>query len=105
MDPLEERLTDLWHRQAKPSLPPDSELEDSHDRMGVTVTEPMKISGTVLMPGHYVLRLPGPDVKPGQVEIFNEDETRLIATITCGGLQFPTGLLGPAPSSRKTPRK
>lgn len=105
MDSLEERLTDLWQRQTKPSFPPDSEEEQSHDRMGVTVTEPMKISGTVLMPGHYVFRVPGPDEKPGQVEIFNEDETKLIATINFGGLQFPTGLLGPDPSSRRTPRK
>ena len=107
MDLLEQRLIYLSQRQTTPSHPPDAEQEQFPNRMGVTVTEPMEISGTLLMPGRYVFRLPDPDPKSNQVEIFNEDQTKLIATINLGGLRFPTGLAGPdgsSPSSRKTSR-
>ena len=107
MDPLEQRLIDLSLREAQPSLPPDQEQEEFPDRMGVTITEPMKISGVALMPGRYVFRLPAAGAESHCVEIFNEDETRLVAKISLGGLRFPTGLAGPdrsLPSSRKPPR-
>jgi len=50
--------------------------------MGVTFREPMNISGTLLMPGRYVFRLLDPRTDRNQVEIFNEDQTKLIARIT-----------------------
>jgi hypothetical protein len=49
--------------------------------MGVTFIEPMKISGTILLPGRYVFRLLDPGSARNYVEIFNEDQTRLVAEI------------------------
>ena len=41
----------------------------------------MKISGTTLMPGRYVFRLLDPGTESDHVEIFNEDQKKLIAKI------------------------
>jgi hypothetical protein len=91
MDLLEQRLTNLWLRQTTPSNTPDPEQEQFPNRMGVTFREPMKISGTMLMPGRYVFQLPDPGTQPNHVEIFNEDQTKLVANITLGGLRFYDG--------------
>jgi hypothetical protein len=103
-DPTEQRLTDLWQRQTNPSIPSDPEQEEIPDRMGVTVTEPMNISGTVLMPGRYIFRQPKPGAQSNYVEIFNQDQTKLVAKIALGGVQFPKGLAGPERSSPLSPK-
>lgn len=78
---LVQRLTDLWERPSTPPTPPCPEQDEIPNRMGVTFREPMKISGTVLMPGRYVFRLLDPRAEHNHVEIFNDDQTKLIARI------------------------
>jgi len=91
MDPLEQRLNNLWVRQTTPSnhFEPEPEPEDFPHIMGVTVKEPMKISGTMLMPGRYVFQLPDPGTQPNRVEIFNGDQTQLVANVILGGGHSP----------------
>ncbi len=79
---LMQRLTDLWQRPATPPTPPCPEQNQIPTRMGVTFREPMKISGTLLMPGRYVFRLLDASKDRNHVEVFNEDQTKLIARIT-----------------------
>ena len=68
---------------------PEPEPEDFPHIMGVTVKEPMKISGTMLMPGRYVFQLPDPGTQPNRVEIFNGDQTQLVANVILGGGHSP----------------
>jgi hypothetical protein len=83
MSILKRRLTDLWSRQTTAPNPPRPWPNQCPDRrMLVTISEPMKISGTVLLPGRYVFLLLDPRAERNLVQIFNEDQTRLIATIT-----------------------
>jgi hypothetical protein len=79
---LIQRLTDLWDRPHTPPTPPCLEQGQISNRMGVTFREPTKISGTVLMPGRYVFRMLAPGTERNDVEIFNEDQTKLIAKIS-----------------------
>ncbi|MGD0222244.1 MAG: hypothetical protein ABSF71_07890 [Terriglobia bacterium] len=84
MDSLKRRLTDLWERQTTTSGPPrpspwPGELSD---RMVVTISEPMKLSGTVLAPGKYAFLMLDSGAEHNLVQIFNEDQTKLIATLT-----------------------
>ncbi|MGD0220895.1 MAG: hypothetical protein ABSF71_01045 [Terriglobia bacterium] len=82
MDPLKERLTHLWMRQDTPVFPLETGQGQVPKRMGLTFLEPMKISGSTLLPGRYVFRLVEPGTERNRVEIFNEDQTRLVAEIT-----------------------
>ncbi len=82
MDLLKQRLTHLWMRQTPPAFPPQPEQSHIPYRMGVTVNEPMKISGTVLLPGRYVFRLLDPGTERNRVEIFEEDRARPVAELT-----------------------
>jgi hypothetical protein len=79
---LMQRLTDLWERPTTPPTAPCPVQNQIPSRMGVTFREPMNISGTVLMPGRYVFRLLDPGTARNPVEVFNEDQTKLIARIT-----------------------
>jgi hypothetical protein len=91
MDLLEQRLTDLWLRHTTPSNTPDPEPEQFPNRMGVTFREPTKISDTMLMPGRYVFQLPDPGTEPHHIEIFDEDQTKLVAKITLEGRKCSDG--------------
>jgi hypothetical protein len=84
---LEERLTNLWLREAAPVPRAEfiPEPEQVHNTMGVTFRAPTKISGTTLMPGRYVFQMTNPSSHPDQVEIFNGDHTQLIANIMIAG--------------------
>ena len=86
MDPIEQRLNNLWVRQTAPSnhFEPELEPEEFPHIMGVTVKEPMKIYGTMLVPGRYVFQLPDPRTQPNHVEIFNGDQTQLVANVILG---------------------
>lgn len=82
MDSLKQRLTDLWEREnPAPGAPSPREGELS-DGMVVTISEPMKLSGTVLSPGKYAFRMTDPGAGHNFVQIFNEDQTQLMATLT-----------------------
>jgi hypothetical protein len=90
MDPLEQRLTNLWLRHATPSNHPaaDMETEQIPNKMGVTFRAPTRISNTVLTPGRYVFLLPDPTAEPNHLEIFNDDQTALVSNMTLGNLQL-----------------
>lgn len=90
MDPLEQRLTNLWLRHNTPSNHPAAEAvpERLPNRMGVTLRAPTRISDTVLTPGRYVFLLPNPGAEPNHLNIFNDDQTALVANMTLGDSQF-----------------
>ena len=113
MDLLEQRLTNLWLRHTTPSNHPAAEVEPEQfpSRMGVTFREPTKISGVMLTPGRYVFLLPDPGAEPNHLEIFNDDQTTLVANMTLDALQFSNGtweagtgwtsmVQGPGPTKR-----
>jgi hypothetical protein len=77
------RLTDLWRRQSNAPTPPRPwPIRYPESRMLLTIREPMNISGTVLLPGRYAFRLLYPGSERTPVQVFNEDQTRLVATFT-----------------------
>jgi hypothetical protein len=82
MDPLIQRLTDLWTRQDAPIFSLEPGQSQVPKKMGLTFIEPMKISGSMLLPGRYIFRLVDPGTERNRVEIFNDDQTRLVAEIT-----------------------
>jgi len=81
MNILKRRLTHLWSRQTSRPNPPHSWPRQFPDRTFVTIGEPMKISGTVLLPGRYAFRPLGPEGERTLFQIFNGDQTRLLATL------------------------
>ena len=80
MSIVKRRLTSLWRRQTTAPNPPRPWPGLFPDRMFVTISEPMKISGTVLLPGTYAFRPLDTGADRPLVQIFNEDQTRLVAT-------------------------
>lgn len=52
--------------------------------MLVTINEPMKIAGTVLLPDTYVFRALDPGIERSPVQIFDEDQEMLFATVALG---------------------
>jgi hypothetical protein len=50
--------------------------------MLVSISEPMRISGTVLLPGRYAFLLLEHGAEHNLVQIFNEDQTKLFATLS-----------------------
>ncbi|MGA9057131.1 MAG: hypothetical protein WB763_11530 [Terriglobia bacterium] len=82
MSLLKRSLTNLWRHQATTPNPPRPGPGQFPDRIVVSIREPMKISGTVLSSGRYVFRLLDPGAERDHVQIFNEDQTRLVATFT-----------------------
>ena len=80
---LKRRLTDLWQRQgARPDSPQSWPDQLDEHKMVVTIREPMKLTGMVLVPGKYAFRMLDPGVEPNLVQIFNEDQTRLLGTLS-----------------------
>ena len=77
---LKRRLTSLWQRQTTTPNPPRPRAGQFPDGMFVTIRAPIKISGTVLLPGRYAFRPLNPGAERTLVQIFNEDLTRLVAT-------------------------
>jgi hypothetical protein len=85
MDILKRRLNDLWRREtAAPSPPYPWSVQYPDGKIFVTISKPMRISGTVLLPGRYAFRPLDPATERSPVQIFNEDQTRLFATVTPG---------------------
>jgi hypothetical protein len=75
-------LINLWLRQTTTAIPPRPGQGQFSGRIVVTFREPMKISGTVLLPGRYVFRLQDLGTDRNVVQIFKEDPTDLVATFT-----------------------
>ena len=82
MDSLKQRLNDLWERHSTTPEGPSPMPANFADGMVVTIREPMKLSGTVLLPGRYAFRRLDPGAEHNLVQIFNEDQTTLMATVT-----------------------
>lgn len=82
MSEIKRRLTHLWRRTNAPDPPRPWPPLEPESKMLVTIIEPMKISGTVLSPGRYAFRLLHPGAARTLVQIFNEDQTSLVATLT-----------------------
>jgi hypothetical protein len=92
MDPLEQRLNNLWLRHTTPSNHAAAETQpELPNRMGVTLREATKISDVMLTPGRYVFQLPDPALHPDHLEIFNDDQTSLVANLTVGASQSSDG--------------
>ena len=82
MSLVERRLTTLWLRQTRTPFSPRAKIDQYTARMLVKLTAPLQIAGTVVPPGIYVLRTLDRGADCNLAEIFNEDETELVATFT-----------------------
>jgi len=81
MSIVKRRLTHLWRRETTAPNPPrpwPGQYPDS--RMLLTISEPLKISGTLLLSGRYAFLLIDPGAEHTLVHILNEDQTRIVAT-------------------------
>ena len=81
MSNLKRRLTNLWRRQTTAPNHSRPWPGQSPDRIFVTLREPTKISGAVLLPGRYAFRPLDPGAEHTPVQIFSEDQMRLVATV------------------------
>jgi hypothetical protein len=74
-------LTDIWRREIEELTTSPSRATQPPDRMFVTIRAPMSISGMVLLPGRYAFRPLDSGIPCSPIQIFNEDEARLVATV------------------------
>ena len=81
MSIVKRRLTRLWRRETTAPNPPRPWPGQFPDRIFVTISEPLKISGTLLLSGRYAFLLIDPGAEHTLVHIFNEDQTRIVATL------------------------
>ncbi len=82
MGPVTRRLNALWLRQTHLPATLPARPDQLAARMFVKVTEPLRIGRSALPPGTYVLRLSDAGENSNSAQIFNEDQTELIATIS-----------------------
>ena len=82
MNLLKRTSTNIWQHQTTPAMPPRPAQGQFADSMGVTFRGPTNISGTVLLPGRYVFRRHDVGTDQNVVEIFREDSTELVATLS-----------------------
>ena len=76
------RLNALWLRQTHPPHASPPNLDQSAAKMFVKLTEPLRIGTKALPPGAYVFRLSDAEGRCNSAQILNEDQTKLIATIS-----------------------
>jgi len=62
-------------------LAPSAKASESDQRMLLTVNAPVQIAGTLIEPGQYVAKLMDSSASRHIVQIFNSDETQVVATI------------------------
>lgn len=82
MSLLKQRLIHLWSHEAAAPNPPHPRPILYPDRIFLTIGEPLKMRETVLLPGRYAFRPLDPEAERTPVQIFNEDQTTLLATLT-----------------------
>ncbi len=62
-------------------LVPNAKADDWNRRTVINIAEPIDVQGTVLIPGTYLMKLADSTSDRHIVEIFNADETHLLATV------------------------
>lgn len=82
---LLKRLDILSSRQAATPNPQRPRRGRFPDRIVVTITEPVRISGPVLLPGRYLYRLLNLGTDRNVIMVFKEDSTELVAALTEAG--------------------
>jgi hypothetical protein len=82
MSLLKQRLIHLWSHESAAPNPPRPWPILHPDRIFLTIGEPLKMRETVLLPGRYAFRPLDPEAERTSVQIFNEDQTMLVATLT-----------------------
>jgi hypothetical protein len=60
---------------------PRAQADQWNKKTVITVNEPMRIPGLTLQPGKYVLKLADSSANRHIVQVFNEDESQILATI------------------------
>ncbi len=80
MRPSRQCLTYFWLRQTRRPSRPGAMAEQYTDRIHVALKEPLCIPGMVLPPGKYLFRLLDPEAGRSVVQVFDEDQARLVAT-------------------------
>jgi len=82
MSLVKRRLSTLWLRQPGTPFSLCAKADQKTTRMFVHLREPLRMPGTVLAPGRYVLRPLHEGADCNFVQIFNEDQTEMVATLT-----------------------
>jgi hypothetical protein len=82
MSPAKNRLKGFSRRQSRRRISPRAKAARWATRMFVQLREPLRMPGTVLAPGTYVFRPLDRGANCNRVQIFNEDQTKLLATLT-----------------------
>ncbi len=82
MGPVTRRLNVLWLQQTHLPLTAPARPDQIEAKMFVKVNEPLRIGRSALPPGTYVLRLSDAGENCTSAQILNEDQTKLIATIS-----------------------
>jgi hypothetical protein len=82
MSPVTNRLKNLCLRQSRRRFSPRAKAEQCTARMFVQLREPLQMPGTVLAPGIYVFRRLERGARCDLIQIFNEDQTEMVATLT-----------------------
>ena len=75
------------------SLIPSLKADEWDKNTNIAVSKPLAVEATVFPTGHYVLRLQNSSANRDVVQFFNEDGTRIIATILAipASRREPTG--------------
>ena len=82
MGPVKRRLNALWLEQNHLPLAGPARPDQLTAQMIVKVNEPLRIGRSALPPGTYVLRPSDAGENCTSAQILNEDQTKLIATIS-----------------------
>jgi hypothetical protein len=80
MSLMEQRLTTLCGCQTPTPFSPRTKADQNTTRMFVNLRESLRLPGTVLAPGRYVFRPLDGGANCNLIQIFNEDQTELVAT-------------------------
>ena len=84
MNLVKRRLEALWLNQTRTSLSLGDNADPYPPGMLIRLREPLQIPGKVLPPGDYVLRSPQGRADCTLAQVFNKDQTEVVATIRFG---------------------
>ena len=78
---LKRRLLHLWDCQTNAPIVPHPWTNQFAKKISVTLGGATRISGTMLLPGRYEFRPLEPGVQHSPFQVFNADQTTLVATL------------------------